>query len=96
MIIRTTVLVCLALTSTAYAQSWTVTGPNSGSGGGSASCTHGDASYTCNAARTYTGAHGRTVEGNRTRFADADGGTVTRNVVRPFGATITSTRTRTR
>lgn len=96
MMIRTMLVVCLTLTSAAQAQSWTVTGPKGGTGGGSATCAKGEASYTCGAARTYTGAQGNTIENSRTRFADADGVTATRNLSRPSGATSSATFTRKR
>ncbi|MEL6808794.1 MAG: hypothetical protein AAFO97_13535 [Pseudomonadota bacterium] len=94
--IRTTFVMCLALTSGAHAQSWTVTGPQGGSGGGSVACTTDAGSRSCETVRSYTTANGRTFEASRSRFADANGATVTRNVSRPSGASLNMTRSRNR
>ena len=96
MISRTTLLLTVTLASAAQAQSWTVTGPKGGTGGGEVACTQGDATYSCNSSRTYTTQQGRIFESEWTQFADADSVTSTRNVLRPSGKSTGATFTRKR
>ena len=70
----------------ATAQSWTVTGPQGGSGSGGASCAQTDDARTCTRGGTYTTGGGRIYDWSRTRTATADSVTVATTTHRPRGS----------
>ena len=69
----------------ATAQSWTVTGPQGGSGSGGASCTQTDEARTCSRSGSYTTGGGHGSDWNRTRTATSDSVTVDSTANRPRG-----------
>ncbi|MEO1364945.1 MAG: hypothetical protein AAFU86_14365 [Pseudomonadota bacterium] len=89
------VLLAVLSSTTASAQSWTVTGPNGGAGSGSAECSNTDTSRTCARSGTYTTGGGYTTDWNRTRTATADEVIVQGNATRLKGSrNVTRTRNR--